>query len=234
MRWYRLAWISVAATLAVLGILAGGAASPASAMLAFTFFAVSAAIAVLAASQTDGPRVHSRTFRHALIGAGIAGSSAAAVLGLSTIAGPSTALVVAFALTATSPRTINTLRRWSGAVRPSGDQLDAVMHALACSSPGFVPFQRVPTELPATDERLCRAWCASFVALASTYAGGKFIRIVEDRREYLDELDRRNPAGFSAWLASGPTACDNPLPYVSLGHVEPAPINWDDLLEGHG
>lgn len=128
---------------------------------------------------------------------------------------------------------VGAVRRWLHTrSRPSEKDLDAVVQALACSGVGFVPFQMFRPELPATDEQLCHDWCDSYRALESTYSGRKFDRIVEDRRRYLDELERRNPAGFAAWLASGATADDNPLPYLSLAHCDHSGIDWDELTGG--
>jgi hypothetical protein len=37
---------------------------------------------------------------------------------------------------------------------------------------------------------------------------------VRRRQEALDELERRDPAGFARWLASGATVDDDPTLYV--------------------
>jgi hypothetical protein len=170
--------------------------------------------------------------RRTLAGAGIAGGSAAAVVGLTTLVGPG-ALVLAAALAGGSPWLVGAVRRWTRSMpRPPERQVDAVVRTLACSSSGLVPFQMVLPTSTKTDEELCRDWCASHRALVTTYSGRKFLRIVEERGSCLDELERRNPAGFAAWLASGPTAADNPLPYMCLAHVERLAINWDELIEG--
>ena len=58
-------------------------------------------------------------------------------------------------------------------------------------------------------------------SLEATASRRKFMRIVEERGGYLDELERRNPAAFAAWLASGATAAGNPLPYLSLAAHRP-------------
>lgn len=125
-------------------------------------------------------------------------------------------------------------RRLQPLPRPSGELLDSLLRALASSSPEAMPVHASAERLPATDEQLCHEWCVSYGALVAACSGGTFMRVVEERCAYLDELERRNPAGFAAWLASGAIASDNPLPYLSLAHVEPAPINWDDLIEGPG
>ena len=68
--------------------------------------------------------------------------------------------------------------------------------------------------------------------LPSIASRQRILRIVEERGSHLDEMERRNPEAFTAWLASGASASDNPLPYLSSAHVERAAINWDELIDG--
>ena len=145
-------------------------------------------------------------------------------------------VLAGFAILGATVVLVGALRRWLRSMpRPSQAQMDAVVRALANASPGFVPVGLPATQaLPSTDEQLCNDWCASYRAMEATYSGRKFTRLVEDRGGYLDELERRNPAGFTAWLASGPTPAENPLPYLSSAHVDGAAINWDELIEGQG
>jgi hypothetical protein len=230
---YRAGWLTTILGVATVGVIAGAVTSPVDLVVTFTAFAVMGALAV-AVRLPDAPRDRHRRLRRTLAGAGIAGGSAAAVVGLTTLVGPG-ALVLAAVLAGGSPWVVDAVRHWTRSVpRPPEHQVDAVVRTLACSSSGLVPFQMVPPAPAKTDEELCRDWCASYRALGATYSGRKFIRIVEERGGYLDELERRNPAGFAAWLASGATAADNPLPYMCLAHVEPLPINWDELIEGQG
>ncbi|WP_322937747.1 hypothetical protein [Nocardioides bizhenqiangii] len=161
----------------------------------------------------------------------VAVASPVSLLGL--IVGAASILVV---LALASPMTVRAVRRWlRTGPRPSEGQLDTVVRALATSNPGFVPFQPFrpfQQSPPATDEELCRAWCASYGALHSTTSRRKLLRIVEERAGHLDEMEKRNPGTVAAWVASGATAADNPLPYLSLAHIDRGAINWDDLIDG--
>jgi hypothetical protein len=165
-----------------------------------------------------------------------------AVIGLLATAGlsfvPLLALSIGFAAVAAAFVLLTrrgTIGHWLRTVpRPSDEQLDAAVRALAYSYPGFVPFQPCSEAQPATDEDLCRAWCASYRALQGAASRRTFLRVVGEREGHLDEMERRNPAAFSAWLASGATASDNPLPYLSLAYIEPVVINWDELIDGQG
>ena len=61
---------------------------------------------------------------------------------------------------------------------------------------------------------LCRAWRESGLALQQPVSASCKGWIVQRRRELLDELERRNPAGFTAWLASGAMAAEDPRRYI--------------------
>jgi hypothetical protein len=157
--------------------------------------------------------------------------AASGIADLRQIIGAAAVLLVL--VVAASPWAVSAVRRWVRTVpSPSEGQLDTVVRALAYSNPGFVPFQPRPELQPATDEQLCEAWCDSYRALGATASRRRFLRIVEERRGYLDELERRHPAAFTAWLASGATPAGNPLPHLSQMGIDCEPINWDELIGG--
>ena len=64
-------------------------------------------------------------------------------------------------------------------------------------------------------EALGREWLRSSAALARP--SGPLVRqaLVERRQEALDELERRDPAGFARWLAEGATVDSDPARYVA-------------------
>ena len=162
----------------------------------------------------------------AFVGALTAGAPPALLVALSI----GFAIVVGAYLLLTRRRAV---RRWLHTVPPpTEEQIDAVVHALANSNPGFVPLVPRPEVPRATDEQLCREWCESYRALQDTASRRKFLRIVEQRRRHLDEMERRNPAAFAVWLASGATASDNPLPYLRQTNVDRTAIDWDELTGG--
>ncbi len=59
---------------------------------------------------------------------------------------------------------------------------------------------------------LCRAWQITSAALQRVAHPGTVQVLVELRAEYLDELERRGPQGFTRWLAEAPAATD-PTPF---------------------
>ncbi len=61
---------------------------------------------------------------------------------------------------------------------------------------------------------LCRSWQITSAALQRLADPGHRQLLVERRVEYLDELERRDPQGFTRWFAEAPTGTD-PTPFFS-------------------
>ncbi|WP_405056653.1 hypothetical protein OG474_28430 [Kribbella sp. NBC_01505] len=77
-------------------------------------------------------------------------------------------------------------------------------------------------ELEATDQlgdmtaaELCLAWRRSFSELQRR--SDHWSATIEVRRAYLDELERRYPDEFAAWIASGPRAASDPARFFNHG-----------------
>ena len=64
------------------------------------------------------------------------------------------------------------------------------------------------------DAALCRTWRRSFVQMGADCSAEVRLTVVDHRRRCLDELERRSPDGFAAWLASGARAAGDPLPFL--------------------
>lgn len=224
---YRLGWLIATATLGLVGMLAAAHLSWPNVLGLFTSFALVGVVIVLLRRLTNGPQ---GLAHDALRGACMAGSSAVAFAGMSQIMG-ATALLLVLLVTVTSPWAVGAIRRWLRALSsPTEGQVESVVRALACATPGLMPFPPLPAGRPTTDEQLCQAWCASYQALEASASHRKHMRIVEARGSYLDELERRNPAAFAGWLASGATPAENPWPYLRQAHDDRKAINWDDLI----
>ncbi|ADB30344.1 hypothetical protein Kfla_1241 [Kribbella flavida DSM 17836] len=63
-----------------------------------------------------------------------------------------------------------------------------------------------------TTAELCRAWTTSSQQLRS---GPGTLPVVRLRQLYLDELERRDPVGFNAWLASSASAAGDPSRFLT-------------------
>jgi hypothetical protein len=61
-----------------------------------------------------------------------------------------------------------------------------------------------------SDEELCLAWRRSFTQLQRAAGADQRQAMVDVRRAYLDELERRHPESFASWLASNPRAAGDP------------------------
>jgi hypothetical protein len=64
-------------------------------------------------------------------------------------------------------------------------------------------------------EALGREWQLTSAALARARGAAARQALVDRRQEALDELERRDPAGFARWLAEGATVESDPARYVS-------------------
>ncbi|TQJ12081.1 hypothetical protein [Kribbella jejuensis] len=66
-----------------------------------------------------------------------------------------------------------------------------------------------------SDEELCLAWRRSFTQLQRTAGADRRQAMIDVRRAYLDELERRHPDSFAAWLASNPRAAGDPAKFFT-------------------
>ena len=231
MRAYRVGWRLAVSALALVGMLAAAISSLSVLLVLFVGCAgVGAAVGFLV-RRAHSPRGQAIGVRGALLGACVAGSSVGAFTGLTTIIGPVAILVVLVAV-ATSPWAVRFVRDWLREVLSSDEQFDTWLQTLAWASPGLVPFQPFPQVQPMTDQQVCAAWCASYPVLAAAGPRRAYLRVVQERDGYLNELQRRHPAAFAAWLASGATPSSDPLPYLNLPLNDRETINWDELIGG--
>jgi hypothetical protein len=75
-----------------------------------------------------------------------------------------------------------------------------------------------------TTEQLCSAWRASFEAVSVSGDPARMALLSQLRRDYLDELERRDPDGFDLWMALYAHPGDDPRPHLSLeGGSGPTP-----------
>lgn len=65
-----------------------------------------------------------------------------------------------------------------------------------------------------SDSDLCRQWRQSFTDLQRAGGPAELARLSQTRRELLDELARRDPAGFDRWLNNGARAASDPARYL--------------------
>ena len=91
------------------------------------------------------------------------------------------------------------------------------------------PVQAAATALPVSAEvrspalatlstpELCLAWRRSYLALGELPTGPARGELVTLRQSMLDEIERRDPAGFHRWLEAGARAGGDPSRYMATG-----------------
>jgi hypothetical protein len=184
-------WMLVAAVTATVGVWVALQTWPALALLgAF------ACAAMVGGSLAEAVRQRGRTRLRVLLDAGLAGIAAIAAAGLLGLFGTWGILGIAFLAVTCPPLWVAALGRRK-------------------RSPTPVPTPQVPTEPRLLDDHaLCGAWRKSFTMLEHPTSPARHLWVVQQRQLLLDELERRNPTGLSAWLASGAQAAGDPAPYI--------------------
>ena len=74
-----------------------------------------------------------------------------------------------------------------------------------------------------TTAELGQEWTRTTAVLAGPLDSAARQAIVGRREEALDELERRDPAGFARWLAAGPTLASDPAGFVHGGRLRGDP-----------
>jgi hypothetical protein len=217
-RRYRDGWLLVTAVAATVGVWIALRTWPVVAVLgAF------ACAALVGGSLAEAVRVRSRNRRRLAVDGALAGATAIAAAGLVALLGAPGLLVVAL-LAATCPHLWAARRlssrspspeptRGAGLPERSHETSTGTMATTVDEGPVLTP--EIPTEPWLLDDyELCCAWRRSSLLLEHPHSPATHSRLAQQRQLYLDELERRNPAGVSAWLASGARAASDPTRYI--------------------
>lgn len=220
MRVYRSVWLLICVTAGALGmIITWSSVTVAGQVGVATFSAILTAIAyqLRRTQRAAAPAPDWRRLSEI--------SAAGAVSGLALI-GPvmvmgGTAVASALLLAVASPLAI----RWSlarlgalpacvpSAVVDDDDQATSSHPGTSWSARRPAPADHVVGQL--SNDELCRAWRLSFTALQRATTTAKQVQLVAARQELLDEMERRNPAGFSRWLHAGARPAGDPSRYLN-------------------
>jgi hypothetical protein len=144
----------------------------------------------------------------------VGGASCAAGLvltGLVALLGPASGTVVVALLLLAGVLACSWLRRRSGR---SAGQKNATAGIFEVVPAIQEPPQLAPETL--STQELCLAWRRSYLALLDVTSGPARWRIVLMRECLLDELERRDPDGFTRWLDTGARAGSNPGRYLTI------------------
>jgi len=245
MKAYRVLWLVLSSVLGVAGAVMAFTWSLSNVALLVALAALMGGVVamVVLANPDEPPRPTLE--RRRIIGRSAALSAAGTLsfIGLGTLLGTPTAVLLAVIVVGGSPYAIQySVRRLTeqghlDAASPKPHRPDRADRA---AKPAVLPMtgtgpgsDMMPHIAPdaLSDEALCLAWRASFSALHKAGSPAQRLRIVDERRAYLDEIERRTTNGMAAWLASGPRAAGDPSRFVvGDGAAGRARIDWDDLL----
>ncbi|WP_433158419.1 hypothetical protein [Kribbella sp. CA-247076] len=193
---YRVIWRVVCGLLIAAGVVAGLFVLPLKVWVLVGLVAVFVAFLTVV-SRSGKDRERSTPDVETLLRALLAGVAVIAVLGLGAVLHGNVVLLLLL-VGATSPRVV-------------GRVLPRVTGAPAS------PARAVSTR------QLCREWHDSYLSLRQARTPAARLRIVLARQQCLDELERRDPDGLQAWLASAASAGGDPARYLTDTRPENPP-----------
>lgn len=182
-------------------------------VVSVVIFVTATAVVASSAWGSDGRSAVRRIARFTLAG-GLIGPAAVGLIAVFTFAG----VLIVLILAATTPALTSLVLARRQHAR--GDDAHVAQPEPATPRDPAISLADGPVLIPEPelrsldDEALCLAWRRSFSLLEASRSASERLSVVEQRQQYLDELQRRSPEGLAAWLASGARASGNPLPYV--------------------
>lgn len=215
MNGYRRAWLIACRTIAALG-----------ACLTIIVYPLTTTIGLLCAGAAVGAVVSYSShhaggvgpprlaqFHRVGINAMSAGISVMAIAGFAVVLGAWLWLLV-LAVAAMSPWAMHfLLRNTTPHVPPASTATETErLPDVPVEAGVFAPPIRVLDDL-----ELCRAWSRSYRWLEEAHSVALHAYVVTLRQAYLDELDRRDPVGFQAWLDSCPRSRGGPVKFLHHG-----------------
>jgi hypothetical protein len=149
-----------------------------------------------------------------LILAGIAALAGGAVTALAVMG----ALMIGLVVRLTRGRGPAARSAADRAVAPRHASTDRIAHPRTAELASLLP----PVAVLTTAE-LGQEWTRTTAVLAGPLDPAAREALVARREEMLDELERRDPAGFARWLRAGPTLSSDPAGYVHGGPLRGDP-----------
>lgn len=230
---YRAAWLLGVVLFGALGTWAAVETLDVGGVLTILVLAACVGVSVALVPVSDGSV---RPWRSALRVGAACGGVVVASAGLMGMFGPGGALL-AVALVVFSPAVLTRARSWYHRLELRTLDGDVARHAAAGRQPaaprwrGDMPdpeydgrVTAVPRKKPPFSEQawmagepesmddagLCLAWHRTCLALQRTGAPDSRLQIAQRRAQLLDELERRDANGFTAWLEAGSRAAADP------------------------
>lgn len=219
-RMWQWTWGTILAVAAIPGVLIGGWANSATAVI----MASTAAVALLLALERvdQPPRTSSGVRRGSALERGVtAGLGVGALVAAAGTLGP-LALPLGLLACLTSPPAFRLLCSTIPEAHPPRPRL----RRPRVPRPGPVVPSAPVVEVSALalrsavqvldDYQLCHGWRASYTCLVLAPTAAERLELVHVRQAYLDEMERRHPAGLRAWLDSGARAAGDPSRHLHL------------------
>jgi len=248
MRIHRAVWLAFCSSLGVLGLLFAFTWSLTAIIMVFVCGILTSWVVAMIALNPDDTTRLPRNKRRVVAGSAVlTGAGAVAFIGLGTVLGAPIAVLLLAITAGGSPYAtswcVRRLRKHGQLAEPAPQPVPPgpdqrapesvpLRIVLADADPRPEPREALPL---LSDDALCLAWRASFSVLQRAESTAQQLSIVEERRTYLDEIERRNAHGLAAWLASGPRAAGDPGRFVlGDGAASGARIDWDELLHDTG
>lgn len=244
---YSRCWLMVTLTIGAVGMLGVLLATPIWGIIAIIIFAGGISWFSWVRWLGSRPRPARPSHRAGAVAGVIGALTALALMGLNLFLGPASVLI-GLCLTAASPPVLRQLttsaRRalpWinreqpATEVKPAGPETftpgpttaDQDVWGSSAIPPAYLP----PAYLPPasslgtlSDAELCSAWRTSFITLQRHHTDADLERraqLIHLRQHYLDELERRNPAGFHRWLYTGARPASDPSRYIARSPIGP-------------
>ena len=146
--------------------------------------------------------------------------------GIAALAGGAVAALAVFGVVVVV--LVGRLARGRGPAAPSTAGGSAARHPSTAVAPPARPgvaelSSLLPPVTVLTTAELGEEWTRTSAVLAAPLAAAARQALVMRREETLDELERRDPAGFARWLAAGPTLSSDPSGYVHGGPLRGDP-----------
>lgn len=190
---YGIVWRAVCGLLGALGIVLGFIVVPLNVMIPLVIVGAVIGVTVALGSRSETTDTGSTPGPgQPVLIATMAGSALAAITGLSAIVGGGFVGGLVLLLGVSSPPAV---RWYSRGLRRTP--------AAKAEPP------------PLSTAQLCRQWQDSYEALREAATAAARLRIVEARQRCLDELERRDPDGLNAWLASTASAASDPSRFLT-------------------
>jgi hypothetical protein len=233
MKAYRACWLTLCILLGAVGIMVALSWSMSVTVVFFTCAAACGAVLGTAALGPEEAPPEAIVWRQVVIGAAVGGLVTVAAIGMGVLLGAGSALMLLFLGVGGSPTVISSCRRrlgQSGSDVPPAQPSERSGQTVEATAAEAGDDAQSGTQ-SLTDAQLCTAWRVSFSALEKARTEQQRLRIVEERQDCLDELERRNPHGLAAWLASGARAAGDPTRFVVGDRsAASASIDWDGLI----